>query len=244
MTDKSLLKAVLKLRKELGINGRCHIGFHYFISKISCNIFDWIKEKMMDKEMKFECTKDCKNKNTSECYELNCINGQTDILEQLARSEARVKELEEKYKWYDHYKDSALELKEKCNHLVDVNKKVKAKLDAQFAELEEKLTAEKMKNYELKEEIKELKAQRDTYISLMNVYKNISKGRQYNKTVTAYIDKLERKLQIAAEALKYYANGEDISKAKLQCSDAWGYIVDDNHTDIAKDALQKMEEEK
>ena len=54
MTDKSLLKAVLKLRKELGINGRCHIGFHYFISKISCNIFDWIKEKMMmtDKEIK------------------------------------------------------------------------------------------------------------------------------------------------------------------------------------------------
>lgn len=53
MTDKSLLKAVLKLRKELGINGRCHIGFHYFISKISWNIFDWIKEKMVmtDKEI-------------------------------------------------------------------------------------------------------------------------------------------------------------------------------------------------
>ncbi len=42
--------------------------------------------------------------------------------------EARVKYLEEKLKWYDHYKDSALELKEKCNHLVDVNKMVEEKL--------------------------------------------------------------------------------------------------------------------
>lgn len=43
MTDKSLLKSVLKLRKKLGINSLYAIGFHYFISKISCNIFNWIK---------------------------------------------------------------------------------------------------------------------------------------------------------------------------------------------------------
>lgn len=40
---------------------------------------------MTDKELKFKCTKDCKKKNTSECYELNCIGGQANVLEQLAR---------------------------------------------------------------------------------------------------------------------------------------------------------------
>lgn len=56
--------------------------------------------------------------------------------------------------------------------------------------------------------------------------------------------KLERKLKIAEKALKYYTDGEDICEAKLQCSDTWGYIVNDNYTDIAKQALQKMEEMK
>ena len=36
-------------------------------------------------------------------------------------------------------------------------KELEGKLDAQFAEMEEKLTAEEMKNFELTEEIKELK---------------------------------------------------------------------------------------
>lgn len=40
---------------------------------------------MTNKAIKFECKKDCKKKNTSECYELNCIEGQTDVLEQLSR---------------------------------------------------------------------------------------------------------------------------------------------------------------
>lgn len=54
--------------------------------------------------------------------------------------------------------------------------------------------------------------------------------------------KLERKLEIAEEALQYYADGEDMSEAKMQGSDAWRYIVDDNHTDTAQQALQKMKE--
>lgn len=43
---------------------------------------------MTNKAIKFECKKDCKKKNTSECYELNCIEGQTDVLEQLSRKTA------------------------------------------------------------------------------------------------------------------------------------------------------------
>ena len=53
----------------------------------------------------------------------------------------------------------------------------------------------------LKEENEETKAQRDTYISLMNVYKNISKGRQDSEIVINYIDKLKGKLKIAEQAL-------------------------------------------
>lgn len=58
----------------------------------------------------------------------------------------------------------------------------------------------------------------------------------------SYIEKLEEKLKIAEEALQYYADGEDMSEAKMQSSDAWRYIVDDNHTDTAQQALQKMKE--
>ena len=126
--------------------------------------------------------------------------------------EKKIKELEEKLKWYDHYKDSALELKEKCNEKIDENN--------------------------------QLKAQVETFSNLMNVYKDISKGREDNKTVTDYISKLECKLNIAEKALKYYADGEDIGEAKIQGSDAWIYVVDNNYTDIAEQALQKMEEVK
>lgn len=52
---------------------------------------------MTDKEIKFKCTKDCKKKNTSECYELNCIEGQTNVLEQLSRKTQECEEIKEKY---------------------------------------------------------------------------------------------------------------------------------------------------
>ena len=57
-------------------------------------------------------------------------------------------------------------------------------------------------------------------------------------------DTLNKKLKIAEEAMQYYTDGEDMSEAKLQGSDAWRYIVDDNHTDTAQQALQKMKEAK
>ena len=50
---------------------------------------------MTDKEIKFKCTKDCKKKNTSECYELNCIEGQTNVLEQLSRKTAECEKYEQ-----------------------------------------------------------------------------------------------------------------------------------------------------
>ena len=49
----------------------------------------------------------------------------------------------------------------------------------------------------LEEENEALKAQRDTYINLMNIYKNISKWRQDSKNVTDYIERLTQKLKIA-----------------------------------------------
>lgn len=83
------------------------------------------------------------------------------VYQQLHRFEARVKELEEKN-----------------NHLTDVNKKVKEKLNAQFAEMEEKLTAEENKNYELKEKLKmaeEALIEQDNYFkeieNIINKYK-------------------------------------------------------------------------
>ena len=77
------------------------------------------------------------------------------------------------------------------------------KQNAQFAEMEEKLTAEENKNFELKE-----------------------------------------KLKIAKEALQYYADGEDMDEARIQGSCAWRYVVDDNHTDTAKQAIKQIEEVK
>lgn len=50
---------------------------------------------MTDKAIKFECKKDCKKKNTSECYELNCIEGQINVLEQLSRKTAECEKLKE-----------------------------------------------------------------------------------------------------------------------------------------------------
>lgn len=52
-----------------------------------------------------------------------------NLREKLIEYNTRVKKLEEKLKWYDHYKNSALELKEKYNCLVDVNKTLEEKLN-------------------------------------------------------------------------------------------------------------------
>lgn len=61
---------------------------------------------------------------------------------------------------------------------------------------------------------------------------------------TQECEELKEKLKIAKEALQYYADGEDMDEARIQGSCAWRYVVDDNHTDTAKQALKQMEEVK
>lgn len=61
---------------------------------------------MTDKAIKFECKKDCKKKNTSECYELNCIEGQTNVLEQLSRKTAECEELKAQLETYSKMLDN------------------------------------------------------------------------------------------------------------------------------------------
>lgn len=134
------------------------------------------------------------------------------------------------------YKQTIERIQKECTEKTDLNiklisriKELEQKLNAQFVEMEEKLTAEENKNFELKEEIKEL---RDLNRRLDN---------QREEYWKEYL-KLDKKLKIAEEALQYYADGQDMGEAKLEGSDAWRYIVDDNHTDIAKQALKQMEE--
>lgn len=52
-----------------------------------------------------------------------------DLAEQLQAEKQKVKELEEKYKWYDHYKDSALYNKDFCNKKSDEIDKYKQALE-------------------------------------------------------------------------------------------------------------------
>ena len=86
----------------------------------------------------------------------------------------------------------------------------------------------------LKEENEELKAQRDTYVSLMNVYKNISKGRQDNITVTNYISKLEEKLnaQFAEMEEKLTAEENKNFELKENIKTIFTSLIIANHVDI------------
>lgn len=87
----------------------------------------------------------------------------------------------------------------------------------------------KVSSKQLEEENDATKAQRDTYANLMNVYKNISKGRQDSEIVIDYIDKLKQKLKIALDSLNYIA------------------ILDNNYIVAkldAEQALQKIKEVK
>lgn len=52
---------------------------------------------------------------------------------------------------------------------------------------------------------------------------------------------LEKKLQIAEEALQYYADGEDISQENTGTGNV-RYVVEGSYTDVAYQALQKMKE--
>ena len=78
----------------------------------------------------------------------------------------------------------------------------------------------KVRSKQLEEENEATKAQRDTYANLMNVYKNIAKGRQDSEIVIHYIDKLKEKLKIAEEALNDIATFNDYIVAQLDAQQA------------------------
>ena len=139
------------------------------------------------------------------------------------------------------------------NYILDINKQLVRKTQ-ECEQLKEKYEALKLENQEgyeivaelkheceeLKEENEELKAQRDTYANLMNVYRNISKGRQDSEIVIDYIYKLEKKLKIAEEALNDIKNSffEDEDKEIITHAESIYYYSK------AKEALQKMKEVK
>ena len=82
----------------------------------------------------------------------------------------------------DDYKQTIERLQKECTEKTDFNiklmervKKLEQKLNAQFAEMEEKLTAEELKNYELKEK---LKIAEDLIYENSELYKNIKEKEQ------------------------------------------------------------------
>lgn len=117
--------------------------------------------------------------------------------------------------------------------------------EARIKELKEKLTVEEMKNFDLREEIKELK---DLNRRLDNQREEYWKG---------YL-KLDKKLKIAEEVLQYYANSkmpDDLyTSGKINGSaistDNWAIRGEFNQckykvyydNENAKQALQKMKE--
>ena len=147
----------------------------------------------------------------------------------------------------DDYKQTIERLQKECTEKTDLNiklmervKELEQKLDAQFAEMEEKLTAEENKNYELKEENETLKAQVETFKNLMSVYKDISKGRQDSEYVNNYITALKCKLKIAEEALNDIKNSffKDEDKEIITHTESIYYYSK------AQETLQKIKEEK
>ena len=58
-----------------------------------------------------------------------------------------------------------------------------------------------MEDKKLKECIEELTAQRDSFMNLMGVYKDLSKGRKDAKQVVDYINELETRLNEYKQAL-------------------------------------------
>ena len=87
---------------------------------------------------------------------------------------------------------------------------------------------------------KELRAQCDTYTRLMYIYKNVSKSRKDSEIVIDYIDKLEKKLKIAEEALNDIKNSffEDEDKEIITHTESIYYYSK------AKETLKKMKEVK
>lgn len=135
------------------------------------------------------------------------------LYEQLERKEQECKSLEARVKELEEYKKSK---------------------QASYEAMQAKNNNLEWEKRELEKKVKEL----ETIIDRLSKEVNAP----YTLDDLISIDKLQRKLKIAEEALQYYADGEDMSEAKMQGSDAWRYVVDDNHTDTAQQALQKIKE--
>lgn len=103
----------------------------------------------------------------------------------------------------------------------------------------EECKSQKTRAKELEKENEALKAQVETFSSLMNVYKDISKGRQDSKSVLQHIEKLERKLSIGEDALK------NIKTFVIPVKETDEELIFkySEGAKIARQALQKMEKE-
>lgn len=115
----------------------------------------------------------------------------------------------------DDHKQTIERLQKECTEKTDFNikltervKKLEQKLNAQFAEMEEKLTAEENKNFELKE--KNIKLEDKLIIAN-------SKHVDYIIEANEKIVKLRKKLKIAEEFIEFLASGKCSSdECKLQ----------------------------
>lgn len=131
----------------------------------------------------------------------------------------------------DDYKQTIERLQKECTEKTHFNIKLmervqelEQKLNAQFAEMEEKLTAEEMKNFELQDKLIIANAKHVDYIIETN----------------GKIVKLREKLKIAEEALNDIKNSffEDEYKEIVTHAEKIYYYSK------AKEALQKMKEVK
>lgn len=86
----------------------------------------------------------------------------------------------------------------RCKNYLDYTDKYDCKL-GRYCKLNPNCYFKQLQRKE--QECEELKAQRDTYINLTHIYKDLSKGRKDTKSVTNYIKGLETKLNKYKQAL-------------------------------------------
>lgn len=139
----------------------------------------------------------------------------------------------------DNYKQNIERLQKECAEKTDFNIKLmkrvqelEEKYNAQFAEMEEKLTAEENKNFELKEENKKLE---DRFI--------IANAEQVDYAIKTNekLKNVREKLKIAEEFIEFLAGGKCFSDVcKLQSRGYKNCLA--CFENKAQQALQKIKE--
>ena len=108
----------------------------------------------------------------------------------------------------DDYKQTIERLQKECTEKTDFNiklmdrvKKLEEKLNAQFAEMEEKLTAEEMKNYKLKEKLK-IAEEFIEFLAGGKCSSDVCKlqSREYKNCLACFENKAQQALQKIKEA--------------------------------------------